>query len=122
MSQMEIDEHGNKYWRNSEGYIHREDGPAIAGANGSKFWFIDGKPHREDGPSSEYASGKKEWYINGKLHRLDGPARSKEWYINGTKKITEGWFIGGEKYSFDEWLDKLQISDEEKIMLCLKWK
>ena len=27
-----------------------------------------------------------------------------------------------DEYSFDEWLDKLQISDEEKVMLCLKWK
>ena len=88
----QVDEHGNKYWRNSEGYIHREDGPAIEGANGSKFWFIDGKRHRVDGPAVERANGRKFWYFDGK------------------------------QYLFEDWLGQLQISNEEKVMLCLKWK
>ena len=43
-------------------------------ANGTKFWYLNGKPHREDGPAVEYANGDKFWYLNGKRHREDGPA------------------------------------------------
>jgi hypothetical protein len=76
--------------------LHREDGPAIVYANGSKSWYINGKCHREDGPAVEYTNGYKAWYINDKRHREDGPAveyadGSKEWYING-KRLTEEEF------------------------------
>ncbi len=33
--------------------------------NGSKEWFLNDKLHREDGPAIEYASGTKYWYLNG---------------------------------------------------------
>ena len=54
-----------KEYRNSEGQLHREDGPAIEFANGTKKWFLDGIRHREDGPAIEYTDGDKEWYLNG---------------------------------------------------------
>ena len=61
-------------WYNESNQLHREDGPAIKYANGSKFYFINGKLHREDGPavkyeigSSGYENGDKLYYINGKL-------------------------------------------------------
>ena len=47
------------------GYLHREDGPAIEYTNGSKEWFINGKFHREDGPARIYSNGYKEWWLNG---------------------------------------------------------
>ena len=84
--------------------------------NGNKIWRTNGKLHRENGPALEFADGSKEWwFINGKLHREDGPAVD---YGDGFKC----WFIGGEEYSFDKWLDNLQIPEEEKVMLCLIWK
>ena len=83
--------------------------------DGSKEWLVNGRCHREDGPAIEYADGSKYWYINGKYHREDGPAVV---YADGSKF----WYFDGDEYSFDEWLDKLQISDEEKVMLCLIWK
>ena len=46
--------------------LHREDGPAIERADGSKFWYKNNKLHREDGPAIEYVSGYKEYYYNGK--------------------------------------------------------
>ena len=46
---------------------HREDGPAVVCADGSKAWYINGKLHREDGPAVVYADGSKSWYINGEL-------------------------------------------------------
>ena len=112
---MEIDQKGTKIWRNAKGQKHREDGPAIEYTDGLKFWYINGKLHREGGPAIEGSSGAKEWYIDGKYHREDGPAVE---YTYGKKR----WFIDGEHYSFEDWLDKLQISNEEKILLCLKWK
>ena len=94
MSEMEIDTRGNKYWRNPKRSLHREDGPAVEYADGAKAWYINGTLHREDGPAVEYATyGKKNW-----------------------------WYINGKQYLFEDWLDELQISDEEKILLCLKWK
>lgn len=39
---VEIDEYGNKRWQ-LNGKFHREDGPAIEGANGDKEWWINGR-------------------------------------------------------------------------------
>lgn len=51
-----------------DGEIHREDGPAVEFADGSKFWLRHGKPHREDGPILESAYGYKLWGLNGVLY------------------------------------------------------
>jgi len=68
-------------------FTHRQDGPAIEGADGYKAWWVDGKRHRLDGPAYENAYGDKAWYVNGKRHRLDGPAveyadADKVWYVD----------------------------------------
>ena len=47
--------------------LHRENGPAIEYADGSKCWFQNGQRHRTDGPAIERADGTKEWYIDGKV-------------------------------------------------------
>jgi antitoxin component YwqK of YwqJK toxin-antitoxin module len=65
-------------------------------ADGSKYWYLNGKLHREDGPAIEYSDGYKAWYLNGKLHREDGPAveysnGDKFWYLNG-QLLTEKEF------------------------------
>jgi antitoxin component YwqK of YwqJK toxin-antitoxin module len=65
-------------------------------ADGSKYWYLNGKLHREDGPAIEGSSGEKFWYLNGKLHREDGPAVERScgytcWFLNG-KLLTEGEF------------------------------
>jgi hypothetical protein len=84
-----IDAYGSKFWyRNDE--LHREDGPAIIYADGSKRWYRNGRCHREDGPAVIYAYGYKVWFRNGQCHREDGPAiiranGSKEWYLNGER-------------------------------------
>jgi hypothetical protein len=68
--------------------LHRLDGPAVEGANGTKHWYQNGQFHRLDGPAVEWADGTTFWYQNDQLHRLDGPAVEqanghKHWYING---------------------------------------
>jgi len=57
---------GNKYYYKDQAstMLHRIDGPAIEGANGNKFWYVNGKCHRIDGPAIEYANGAKEWYVD----------------------------------------------------------
>jgi hypothetical protein len=63
---ISYDEYGNKSYRNKEGKIHRDEGPAIIWANGSQIWYRNGKRHREDGPAIIWANGSQEWFLNGK--------------------------------------------------------
>jgi hypothetical protein len=62
-----ITDAGTKIWKNKDGEFHREDGPAVEYADGTKTWLINGEHHREDGPAVEYADGTKTWYINGEI-------------------------------------------------------
>ena len=66
MANPEIDEFGNKFWRNSKRQLHREDGPAVKYANGTKWWYKNDQRHRDDGPAVERANGTKRWYYEGK--------------------------------------------------------
>jgi len=85
------DKYGTEYWFNSKGERHRDYGlPAVVYANGSKFWYINGKIHRDNGlPAIEFSNGTKEWWVNDKRHRDNGlPAiefsnGTKEWWVNG---------------------------------------
>ena len=84
-----ISSNGTKYYyRDKEKTIlHREDGPAIEYADGSKGWYQNNRLHRIDGPALEWFDGDVFWYQNSKLHRMDGPAHitsggGKEWWVN----------------------------------------
>ena len=92
MSNPKIDTFGNKHWYNKNYRLHREDGPAIEYADGTKAWYLNGKMHREDGPAFEDDSYKA-WYLNGNRHRIDGPAIE---YLNN---FTKDYFINGKQYS-----------------------
>ena len=103
-----VDKYGTIKYTNSNGELHRTDGPAVEYKDGPKFWYQNGKPHREDGPAIENISGYigyKNWYQNGQLHREDGPAvewndGSKEWWLNN-EKLTEEEFNEKSKKSND---------------------
>ena len=65
---IEINSNGSKYYYKDKEMqiLHREDGPAFEGSNGSKEWRINGKTHREDGPAIEWREGSvASWYLNG---------------------------------------------------------
>jgi hypothetical protein len=64
---IEINSYGTKYYYKDKEMtiLHREDGPAVEGFNGSKAWYLNGKLHREDGPAVEWTNGDKSWYLNG---------------------------------------------------------
>ena len=93
-----VDEAGNKFYYSDRAMkvLHREDGPAVERATGTKEWWVNDKIHRKDGPAVERGNGDKQWYNNGKRHREDGPAFEganghKEWWING-KWLSEDEF------------------------------
>ena len=88
---MHVDTYGTKRGYKN-GKLHREDGPAFEGVDGSKWWCLNGKSHREDGPAIIWADGTKAWWLDDKWHPL-----------------------------FDEWLKELDVSDEDKLFLKLKW-
>jgi len=75
-----------KYFYNTEGQYHRDDGPAVEWFSGSKEWWHNGKLHRIGGPAIDFKNGLREWWVCGMRHRLDGPAviypeSSKRWWI-----------------------------------------
>jgi len=96
-----VDEQGTRCWYNERNKRHREDGPAVEYADGSKSWYLNGERHRTDGPAVECANGTKHWYLNNQLHRTDGPAveradGSKSWYLHGVR-LTESEFLNKTK-------------------------
>lgn len=49
---VEIDNSGTIRWyKFGTSILHREDGPALEWATGTKFWYKEDKLHREDGPA-----------------------------------------------------------------------
>ena len=62
----EVDRVGTVRYRNSDDQLHREDGPAVEYADGTRQWWIDGKLHREDVPAAEWEDGEREWFLDGK--------------------------------------------------------
>jgi len=68
MPYMEITQYNNRRWYNSEGQLHRDNGPAVECNNGGKVWFVNGKRHRLNGPAIEWSNGTKSWWINDKKY------------------------------------------------------
>ena len=47
------------------GFIHKEDGPAIIRSTGTIIYYLNGKRHREDGPAIIYSFGLEYYYLKG---------------------------------------------------------
>ena len=62
---IEVDARGTRWYYNSAGQLHRDEGPAIERADGTRYWYQNGLRHRTDGPAIEWCDGDKWWYING---------------------------------------------------------
>jgi hypothetical protein len=91
MDNPHITSNGDKRWFDSNGKVHRVDGPAVIRADGYKSWYQHGVRHRVDGPAIEWPDGYNEWYLHNKC------------------------------LTFDEWIDKVDISDEDKVFMKLKY-
>ena len=73
---IEVNMYGTRRYYNNAGELHRDEGPAVEWADGTKLWYQNGQLHRTDGPAVESRDGDKRWYINGK--------RLTEKYFNQT--------------------------------------
>jgi hypothetical protein len=86
---MHKDPAGNIRYRDENGNLHRDDGPAVIYWDGEQRWYKHGIRHREDGPQAIFPGRGSAWYQNDKLHRDDGPAfeypseNRFEWYKHG---------------------------------------
>ena len=56
--------------------LHRDDGPAVEGADGTREWWFEGQRHRDGGPAFERADGGCEWWVRGS-HTAKTARRSK---------------------------------------------
>lgn len=102
---------GRKMWR-KDGFLHREDGPAVLYLDGGEEWLFGGVLHRDGGPATSYKCGFRRWYHHGKLHRTDGPAflRTCGGYHERGQCLTVGqlaidrvcWYIHGRQLTEEE--------------------
>lgn len=83
--------------------------------NGDVLYYFDGRLHREDGPAIEYADGTKMWAQKGNIHRKDGPALI---YANNQEI---DWYLDGVSYEFDDWCNILGLSASDRLFLRLKY-
>ena len=58
--------------------------PVKTDEDGQMTWYLNGKLHREDGPAIEFASGTKEWWLNGKFIVSTGPDIEKALFTLST--------------------------------------
>jgi hypothetical protein len=119
MSQNPIrqEEAGNIFWR-LNGKLHREDGPAIIGRDGTEQWYLNGKKHRENGPAMTHPKGWFTWYKNGEIHREGTePASYTEastiWALNGKYHREDGPAVITNEGFKSWWLNGIKISEQE---------
>jgi hypothetical protein len=82
----------------------------------AKDWAITYYNAVEQSDSSYlYPEGARRWFNEaGQYHREDGPAFI--WHDGSVD-----WYINDKSYFFDDWCDKVSISDEAKMMLRLQY-
>ena len=112
-----VDVFGNTRWCKDAKceVLHRENGPAVEYADGSKIWYQNGQLHRTDGPAIDRANGHKEWWQNHQPHRTDGPAvifedGDKYWYIKGVR-MSEAEFLAATQPVVE-----MTVADVEKLV------
>ena len=79
------------YYKKGTDILHREDGPAVEYADGSKMWYFNGNRHREDGPAIIHHSGHSEWWVEG------NPLTKVQW-LNRNKEGSD-YQVGGSHYA-----------------------
>ncbi len=143
-----VSRNSSKMFKDEQGRLHNEFGPAIEHSNGDKGWFYhgcisraivdgsdyyfqNGKFHREGAPAIKYSSGQEEWMIEGKAHRLDGPSQimangRKAWAQNDKLHREDGPALtfpeGGGYYYFDDVKYPDIKNDEEWLVTVNKLK
>lgn len=104
---------GTQIWY-QHGERYREDGPALIDAEGTEYWYSHGQCHRENAPAIICTNGSEAWYQHDVLHRVDGPAFTDDvgyhWYLKGL------WIRSAHEFQL-----KAGLSDEDMMLLLLKY-
>lgn len=98
------------------GALHNiDDLPAEIFNGNEMYWYKHGIQHRDEscGPAI-IRLDESLWMNNGKIHRAYGPA------IIG-KGGDYSWVLHDRIMSFDEWITKTKISDEDKVMVKMQY-
>ena len=82
-------------WKDEDGELHRDDGPASIAPDGGQSWYQHGVLHRDGGPAIITLDGGQSWYQHGRWHRDDGPAviasdGTQFWYQDGVPHREDG--------------------------------
>jgi len=84
--------------------------------SGKDFFNFSKEKRKEKPYCIIYPDGDKYWVVNNKFHREDGPAIE---YID--QELDHCYYLNDIKYSFEQWCEKLNKTDEEKVFLKLKF-
>lgn len=58
-------------WRDENGHLHREDGPAVKYPGGGECWYKRGKYHRLNGPATIQIFERDDYYADGRRFTED---------------------------------------------------
>lgn len=104
-------------WHIKDMILHRENGPAYEGKDGSVAYYVDGVLHNDGGPAIILADGTKEHFRHGKRHRENGPAVEfgsgrQAWFVEG-KRMT--------KSEFSRWREAKDAAHQDEASIPWVW-
>lgn len=82
----EISDKGVKVWRDKDGHIHRDHGPALIYPSGMEQYYKHGELHRFGGYAIEYPGGDGEFWVNGE--KTDEAGHGAAWLKEISKELT----------------------------------
>ena len=71
--ELKISRSEDQFWFDEYHNKSREDGPAIIGKSGVKYWYRKGNLHCLEGPAISWPDGYKEYWIDGKFIQVKNP-------------------------------------------------
>lgn len=82
---VRVDGEGTTRYYGPDGYLHREDGPAVIRRDGSYSYCWRGLLHRLDGPAVRFSDGMLLWYLNGRSYSEEEHAQAAAQYMENNK-------------------------------------
>lgn len=113
------EEHGKLVWRDEQGYVHRDDGPALIAPDGTVWWVRHGAFHRDNNLPAYITDNMQIWYVNGKLHRTNGPA----WITQQPDgSFVYAWRVRGNSIvNNQQYMQLAEVSEAEMAAIVLQY-
>lgn len=73
---FEINDNAHLMWKNKDGFVHREDGPAVIETDGSLYYYDSGLLHRDNKPAIIKPNEAYYYYERNRYYR---PRNSLGW-------------------------------------------